>query len=666
MTYWPAALFAVVWIWADLIGDLLSVISTYFYFGWEPDPTRVPKIFLIALLAFSGPIFYRLGLRRWKPQRVNRILLPLLFGLYLLLSLDHQSSFFAWTTVLAVWVGGLAMMSLLSDLNQTKLPTLSLYALHVAFLFYLSIRVAQAGLPLYLAPFSGMTALHWGILLVAVLLGMFLPAAAPSAQSEPSAQSNSVNAKPSRWAGSIGVVFGLLTGLSVGLIYNLNIWSAGTPRALPAAYFLSMGLGFLAGWGLLRVARAAYYLLLPSAGLALAASLYILLNRPYDLMLGLLLHGLGCAGLFLLWAYFLERLQAYLRRQANFFPWLSYQLGFVALLLILAVFLLKSNPNGFWLALVLSLGILSAHEFFQRRDALPQPELMRLWLYTGGVFALMGLGSAFVPRPVNSTQGAPQASATGAATELHLLSSNIRYGWTDDYRFKPNEQVAFLAQQHPDLMGLQEVNKGHTSGAYSDLFSYYQKHLPGQWFYGDANYGFGNALMSRLPVESVELRPYTAHDMLRRSCLVAKVRFQGQSIRVFVTHLSHLPPPNPVRVAQMNELLSWIKASAEPWVLMADLNAEPGDPEVQALTALAHPIFRRGDWLSKMSFPSLQPNRRIDYIVFSSQFQPQEQRILDNHGASDHRPVTVTLKLPLSAAAQPESISQSAQKEKGK
>ena len=57
-----------------------------------------------------------------------------------------------------------------------------------------------------------------------------------------------------------------------------------------------------------------------------------------------------------------------------------------------------------------------------------------------------------------------------ASLGYHLREKQLP--WDD-----PRVHIAYLKQQNADIIGFQEVNKGHTSSAYMDLFRYYQHHL---------------------------------------------------------------------------------------------------------------------------------------------------------------------------------------------
>lgn len=656
MSHLPAVFFALIWMWSDSIGALLSVISTYFYFGWEGTPLLVPKIFGLALFAFSGPLFYRVFLHRFPPAQLSRILLFILFTLYTALSVQRASDFFAWGTLIACWLGGITLMTVLRQLHRVRDARLWAYGLQTAFFFYLSTRISQGGLPLLLLAPQGAGWIPWLMLTVIVIVGLFLPSNRSSVTESPEAPIEEalglLNSRNSRWRGSLGIVFGLLMGLSVGIIENLHIWSARTPTYPAAVYFLSLAVGVYTGQSLWR-AKVHPLLRLVLAGLGCAIGLYVLLyidlnygaNAQAIVALSLGAHAFSAMGLMTCWSFFLQRMVNYQKTEPGFFPWISLQTGFVFLLLILAMFLLKANPAGFWVALFLSLGLLGLHEALISSDNEPlffssfDSSLSRLWNYTCGLFVVVGAVSLWIPSHAVMTE-------KSFGDSFGVMSSNIRYGWTDDYRFQPLEHMRYLRNHAPDILGLQEVNKGHTSGAYTDLFRLYQQAIPGQWFFGDAHYGFGNSLLSRFKVLHSENRVFQAKDMLKRACLINTIEINGKPVTVMVTHVSHLDDPNPVRQAQVQELSEWIQSLQTPWILLGDFNATPESSEIQQLIALSHPVYRQNpDWLKTFSFPGVQPSRRIDYIFFSKDFSLESMTVLDNQGTSDHRPVLAKLRL---------------------
>ena len=627
----PLFLTAAIWMWMDFTGLLLSVISTYFYFGWAGTPLLVIWIFLIALFAFSGPIVWRfLGPRVEDSGQAIRVLLMAQFLTYLLVTWIRQPDTFAWLVVVGAFLSSLLATASLQQVSRTHSAIGPFLALLLGVLFYLSVRLGNYGVGLLLeAPsLANGSYVSWLILFGVVMTGVALPMRNHELPPSPA------TAQPlSPW---YGLAFGPLVGIGVGLVYNLHIWSAKTPEIAAGAYLCSLVIATALAVLLYRGAPGQRSLWTAGAIVGLGSGLYAILYLPLTLSTGLLFHGLACGGLGLLWLAFFHRYLHYGRQQASYLPTASLQAGLVVFLLVLAVFLLHSNPSGFWLALALSGGLILAGEYkAHSEDPLPLP---RIALFTAAAFLVPGLLAVAAP-PKSKTE-------TPHPTDIRVMSSNIRYGWTDDYRFEPKPQVLFLRENPADLTGFQEMNKGHTSGAYMDFYRYYEARLPGNWRYGDANFGFGNALRSLYPIVRSEVRTYQAKDILRRSCLVTTVRIQNREVDVYTTHLSHLPAPNPVREAQAQELVQWLQSSQRPWILIGDFNAQPDASEIRAIQAIAHPVFRQQpQLLQSKTYPSVNPNQRIDYIFFSAHFALKDQQILDNQGRSDHRVVRSILRL---------------------
>jgi endonuclease/exonuclease/phosphatase family metal-dependent hydrolase len=79
---------------------------------------------------------------------------------------------------------------------------------------------------------------------------------------------------------------------------------------------------------------------------------------------------------------------------------------------------------------------------------------------------------------------------------------------------------------------------------------------------------------------------------------------------------------------------------------MGDFNAQPHEPEIVELLKVSNPVFtQKPELLKALSHESIELTMRIDYIFFSEHFELVEQKVLDNQGTSDHRPVFTRLKL---------------------
>jgi endonuclease/exonuclease/phosphatase family metal-dependent hydrolase len=160
---------------------------------------------------------------------------------------------------------------------------------------------------------------------------------------------------------------------------------------------------------------------------------------------------------------------------------------------------------------------------------------------------------------------------------------------------------------------------------------------------------FGLAILSRHPIAAA-----TNHPLSRLSTQAdvpvpiphpgfpeARIEIGGRSIHVFNTHLDYRGDPSTRRL-QVGEMLRIIGEENRPVLLLGDLNAEPGAPELS-------PLFERlkDAWPSPgdgFTYPADTPIKRIDYILASPHFRIGSMKALRTD-ASDHLPVVAVLKL---------------------
>jgi endonuclease/exonuclease/phosphatase family metal-dependent hydrolase len=208
------------------------------------------------------------------------------------------------------------------------------------------------------------------------------------------------------------------------------------------------------------------------------------------------------------------------------------------------------------------------------------------------------------------------------------MTFNIRHGNGLDRRVDLARTADVIRAARPDVVGVQEVDRhfGDRSG-FLDQAQWLAGVLDMHVAYG-ANLDFdppaagrprrqfGNALLSRHPVlnwENLLLPRPGGHE--QRGLLRGQIEADGRVWHVYTTHLQ---PNDPVeRLAQARAVADRIGAPDHPLVLLADLNATAGMPEMQALTGgLVDAWPTAGDWCGN-TFPSPLPYRRIDYVLQS-------------------------------------------------
>ena len=625
------ALILFFWLWMDFISLWLSVFCTYFYFGWEGTSFHLAKISLVALIAASGALIYRVGFQKQDNRWGVKLFLGAQFLLYLLLAFIRSSEFFAWTVVLGNVVSGLTAVALFRRLRAFANHEMPFYGVLIGFVIYLTVRILNDGL---------LTLFHIGGISTLILFSLFV---LTMVLKHPDIDGPVRNKKAGPAVQCYAVGFGLLVGLCIVLLYNLSLWSSKTPAEPAAGYYGSFYVGTFAGLMLSRqlVARpVGIQFLLAIATVGMGFGVYVVLYVPYALKLGIIAHSLACFGITTFWYIHLRRCWFFAVRKPGILPVPGLIIGAIAFGVPLVYFLLKADPAGFWLALLLVAAIMAIIEF--RYPIVGGEKLSALWIC--GVCLIMA--APLLPSLLSLKTSDNARLPKPDSLELTVMTTNIRYGWTDDYRFEPKKHLKWLQRRPADIVGYQEFNKGSLYGSFMDLYQYYRLAIPGNSVYGDASYGFGNGLSTRLNIKDSRVLPYRSSDMIQRSFVWTLLDFNDVEIEVYVTHVSHLPHPNKIRQAQVAELIDWIGRSRRPWILMGDFNAQPHEPEIVELLKVSNPVFtQKPELLKALSHESLEPTMRIDYIFFSEHFELVEQKVLDNQGTSDHRPVLARLRL---------------------
>ena len=141
------------------------------------------------------------------------------------------------------------------------------------------------------------------------------------------------------------------------------------------------------------------------------------------------------------------------------------------------------------------------------------------------------------------------------------------------------------------------------------------------------------------------------------------VNVDGVHMRVYNTHLDYRADapegyPHTIRLDQVNDMLRIMNTSAYPTVLVGDMNADISDPTAaEVFNPLlekfsdAWALAGKGDG---NSFPSNEPDRRIDYILTTPSTVDVMNAFEISTQASDHLPVVADLLIHGSAPSVPD------------
>jgi endonuclease/exonuclease/phosphatase family metal-dependent hydrolase len=194
--------------------------------------------------------------------------------------------------------------------------------------------------------------------------------------------------------------------------------------------------------------------------------------------------------------------------------------------------------------------------------------------------------------------------------------------------------VDVIGEAAPDVLGLQEPPRGlHGRRRLAELA--HRTGLRVVVAYGPAR---TTALLLRqgVPLDAAraEPLPWRPGQVPRGYCLG---RIRGLTVVVV-----HLPLGRPERLAHLDLVLHDVVRQPGPYLLMGDLNEEPGGPTWARLTsglgdAVADPA---------PTFTARRPRRRIDAVLVSRGVRVTGSRVRSDdvtRRASDHLPVTVDL-----------------------
>jgi endonuclease/exonuclease/phosphatase family metal-dependent hydrolase len=272
---------------------------------------------------------------------------------------------------------------------------------------------------------------------------------------------------------------------------------------------------------------------------------------------------------------------------------------------------------------------------------------------------------AWAKEPASTARsGSPEGvQANQEPPALTIVSYNTHGGIGIDGKYDLRRIASVIAHAHADIVGLQEVGAYWHSHALTDNEAeYYLKRLHMYSFFapiydrdarnpGEPRRQYGVLLLSRYPMVAVHnhritrLRTVHSHPVasIEPGFAEALVRVHGRGLHVYLTHLDYRHNPK-IRERQVAEMMRVTAQDPAPQVLMGDLNATPGAPELKPLWTRYRNAMAacRGQYAT---YPADAPRLAIDYVLVSPDVGVQSAEVL-NSQASDHRPVRVRISLP--------------------
>jgi len=249
---------------------------------------------------------------------------------------------------------------------------------------------------------------------------------------------------------------------------------------------------------------------------------------------------------------------------------------------------------------------------------------------------------------VGSLRSIPEVGPREDDGTIRVALANVHYGFDVEGRQRALDVGDLLAGLDADLIALNEVDRGWLVSGAPDLLSTYAAATGMEAVFAPASDEvWGNALLTRLPVLEVQrTRLPRGRDPLVRSALTVIVELpDGSPLGVVVTHLSNVDRQGDTRLPQAQAIAAIVARLRErgiPALVAGDLNARPGDPELQVLEDLD---LARSLPAATPTFPDVSPRVQIDHVLVHPGLAVERASTLAT-GLSDHRFVSVVLRRP--------------------
>ena len=225
---------------------------------------------------------------------------------------------------------------------------------------------------------------------------------------------------------------------------------------------------------------------------------------------------------------------------------------------------------------------------------------------------------------------------------MRIATYNIHRAIGSDGHENKKRIASVLHELDADIVALQEV--GYASGEPGNLLEYLGESMQARVIEGvtfrDERGHYGNAVLSRLAVNSIVLHDVSIAGREPRGAIELSLQVRGKAVQIIATHLGLRPGERREQIEKLMPLLA--ASSADMKILLGDLNEWFlwGRP----LRRL-HRVF--GDTPAPATFPASWPLLALDRLwvqPLSALDNLQVHKSAAAKMASDHLPLVAELR----------------------
>ena len=233
------------------------------------------------------------------------------------------------------------------------------------------------------------------------------------------------------------------------------------------------------------------------------------------------------------------------------------------------------------------------------------------------------------------------AASAHSQDYLKLMSYNIRNAKGMDNVRNVQRIANVINNEAPDIVAVQELdsmttrsNQTYVLAEVAERTQMTANYAPAISFQG-GKYGIG--ILSKEKPLSIQTFPLPGREE-KRMLMVAE-------FKNYFFACTHLSLTEEDRLASLEIIKNSIRTSHKPFFLAGDLNDKPESAFIKALQQ----DFQILTNVKKATFPAPEPTETIDYIAAWKQrtddFTVLSTQVVEEPLASDHRPITVTLRM---------------------
>ena len=237
-----------------------------------------------------------------------------------------------------------------------------------------------------------------------------------------------------------------------------------------------------------------------------------------------------------------------------------------------------------------------------------------------------------------------------AKKTIRVMTYNIHVGVGMDKKLDLQRIADVINRERPDLVGLQEVDRGvrRTEGKdeiveLAKMTSMEFAFAPNLDYQGGK---YGVAILSRWPIKNTVHRMFeNKRESERRGMLAIEIEVDKKTINFVTTHLDYQFEDG--RFFETEQLMKFLDGAKGPLIVVADLNDVPeGSAYKLMLTKFDDAwvtIRAKGDGFS---YPADKPVKRIDHIFYrtSDRVRAKKAWVVATL-ASDHVPVVAEVEI---------------------